>query len=187
MAEGHKGNLQAKDEQEIEQLTVENILKTIFYCRVHNYVEQIALIHTLRDKMSSEFSKVKLIVIDSVAFHFRRNFDDYATRSRLLGNASQALIEIAKEFNVAVVLMNQVTTKIVKGQAELVPALGETWGHSSTNRIMLYEKNGVRYAKLLKSPNRKKGEVPYTITEEGVRDFEVEEQEQQEQEMDCSE
>lgn len=141
--------------------------------------EQIALINVLRDKIhNKEFQNVKVIILDSVAFHFRRNFEDFAMRARLLGNMSQSLIEIAKQFNLAVVLMNQVTTKFVKGQAELVPALGETWGHASTNRIMLFERQGVRYARLLKSPNRKKAEVPYTITEEGVRDLDVEDEDE---------
>lgn len=82
------------------------------------------------------------------------------------GDATQArltrALQLAKQHKLAVVLMNQVTTKLTRGAgggeatATMVPALGETWGHASTNRIMLYEKFGVRYASLLKSPNRKK-------------------------------
>ena len=61
-------------------------------------------------------------------------------------------------------------------------------GHAATNRVMLYEKGGVRYAKLLKSPNRAKMEVRFQITEDGVRDVEDdmqhggEDQQQQEEE-----
>lgn len=168
--EVHKDGMDAAERQRVESITVESILNSIYYFRVHNYVEQIALVHVLRERIQNELKQVKLIVIDSIAFHFRRNFEDYAMRTRLLGNMSQTLIELAKDFNLAVVLMNQVTTKFGQGKvAELVPALGETWGHSSTNRIMLYEKNGTRFARLLKSPNRKKAEVPFQITEQGVR------------------
>lgn len=171
----HKEGMTPEECAKVDALTVESILSSIYYFRVHNYVEQIALIHVLRDKILKQMPLVKLVVIDSIAFHFRCSFDDYAMRTRLLGNMSQALIQIAKELNIAVVLMNQITTKIgADGKTELVPALGETWGHTSTNRIMLYEKGGVRYARLLKSPNRQKAEVPYQVTEEGIRSVSAE-------------
>jgi RAD51-like protein 2 len=82
---------------------------------------------------------------------------------------AQTLIGLAKEFGLAVVLMNQVTTKLERGKrAELVPALGETWGHSATNRIMLLEHRGVRWARLVKSPNMAKAEACYIVTEQGL-------------------
>lgn len=38
MVKGHQSQFTAKDEEEIANLSVENILKTIYYYRVHNYV-----------------------------------------------------------------------------------------------------------------------------------------------------
>ena len=38
--------------------------------------------------------------------------------------------------------MNQMTTKVSDVGSMLVPALGESWGHSCTNRIILYWKDG---------------------------------------------
>jgi RAD51-like protein 2 len=53
-----------------------------------------------------------------------------------------------------VVLMNQVTTKIDNtGGSTLVPALGQTWGHICTNRVILYWKDNKRFAHLSKSPS----------------------------------
>jgi RAD51-like protein 2 len=152
-----------------DEMSLETILSTIYYFRVHNFVEQIALVACLRDRIAQELKEVKLIVVDSIAFHFRRHFEDFSVRTRLLGTMAQTLISIAKEFDLAVVLMNQVTTKMERGKkAELVPALGETWGHSATNRIMLSETRGYRFARLLKSPNMAKGEAAYAITEKGL-------------------
>ncbi len=69
-------------------------MSSIYYFRVHHYIEQVALVNVLSERITRELPRVKLIVIDSVAFLFRRNFDDYAMRTRVLGNMSQTLIEV---------------------------------------------------------------------------------------------
>eukprot|EP01132_Coremiostelium_polycephalum_P005964 gene5964-7427_t len=88
--------------------------------------------------------KIKLIVIDSIAYPFRKEFSDLHLKTRLLLSLAQNLMNIAETFNLAIVLMNQVTTKITttnnnneQQQAPppqpttsiLVPALGENWAH----------------------------------------------------------
>ena len=68
-----------------------------------------------------------------------------------------------------VVLMNQVTTKITAHTAQLAPALGESWSHACTNRIILYWEDNQRMARLVKSPSQKGDTVPFIITEHGIR------------------
>ena len=65
---------------------------------------------------------------------------------------SQRLNELAHKQNVAVVLINQMTTKVeskseggtsssssfVGGHSRLVPALGESWAHAATHRVQLF-------------------------------------------------
>jgi len=46
--------------------------------------------------------QVKLIVVDSIAFHFRQDFDDYLLRSRLLNTLAQTFNMLAAKHNVAV-------------------------------------------------------------------------------------
>ena len=46
--------------------------------------------------------KVKLVVIDSIAFPFRHNFDDLSLRTRLLASLAQSCIKLAIDFNLAV-------------------------------------------------------------------------------------
>ncbi len=59
----------------------------------------------------------------------------------------------------------------------LAPALGESWAHACTNRIILDWTNvpgtqqKVRVARLLKSPFAKMGHAYYAITAQGVRDL----------------
>jgi len=90
-------------------------------------------------------------------------------RSRLLGNMAQSLMAIAEKHDLAVVFMNQVTTKMSGRSSHLAPALGESWSHASTNRIFLYWENEQRVAHLHKSPSRKPGTAQYDVTADGIR------------------
>ncbi|KAF7244488.1 hypothetical protein EYD10_09472 [Varanus komodoensis] len=83
--------------------------------------------------------RVRLIVIDGIAFPFRHDFQDLSLRTRLLNGLAQQLISIANDHTAAVVLTNQMTTRIGHGPSSLVPALARSatipvpvWGVSQT-------------------------------------------------------
>ena len=163
------------------------MLNKIFVYRVYDCTEQLAVNHTLPSFLQAH-PDVRVVVIDSVAFHFRHDYEELAQRTRLLTAYSQALTAMAQRFAVAVVLMNQVTTKFegngaVEGQVDetrggdgstLVPALGNSWAHACSARCMLYWDRGTRYARLIKSSNLPDLVVPYRITADGVTDLESE-------------
>ncbi|XP_039812824.1 DNA repair protein RAD51 homolog 3-like isoform X3 [Panicum virgatum] len=69
-----------------------------------------------------------------------------------------------------VVLLNQVTTKFTEGSFQLTLALGDSWSHSCTNRLILYWNGNDRYAYLDKSPSLPVASAPYAVTGKGVRD-----------------
>ncbi|XP_041456773.1 DNA repair protein RAD51 homolog 3-like [Lytechinus variegatus] len=156
------------DQTGMQGFNTEKILSGIHYFRCHNHVELIALVNLLPEFLSKN-PKVKLIVVDSIAFHFRHDFDDMSLRTRLLNGLAQNLIRIATQYNLAVVLTNQMTTKIGEGTSHLVPALGESWGHACTIRLILYWKQAQRFANLYKSPSKQEATVPFQITQAGVR------------------
>lgn len=81
-------------------VATDKILQSIHLFRIHDYVEQIAVIHTLPGFLD-QHPKVKLVVIDSIAFHFRHNFEDFALRSRLLNGIAQRLTQIATDREIA--------------------------------------------------------------------------------------
>jgi hypothetical protein len=51
-------------QDEVDALSVESVMSSIYYYRVHNYVEQIALINVLNHRIESEMPRVKLIIVD---------------------------------------------------------------------------------------------------------------------------
>ena len=82
-------------------LTLEGLLGGIHYYRVHDHIEQLALINLLPSIIAKN-PRIKIIAIDSIAFHFRHNFNDMALRNRLLNGMSQILSNIARKNDVAV-------------------------------------------------------------------------------------
>lgn len=151
-----------------EKMQPNNFLANIFYFRVCSYTEQIAVVNYL-EKFLEEQKDVKIVVIDSVTFHFRQDFDDLAMRTRVLGGLSLKLMKLAKRFSLAVVLLNQVTTKYTEGSFQLTLALGNTWSHSCTNRVILYWNGNERHAYIDKSPSLKSASAPFSVTSKGIR------------------
>ncbi|XP_072325993.1 DNA repair protein RAD51 homolog 3 [Scyliorhinus torazame] len=161
-----------QDEVQLEAaqaFSVSSILSRIYYFRCHDYVELLAQSHLLADFLA-EHPKVRIVVIDSIAFPFRHNLEDLSLRTRLLNGLAQQLIGMANDHGVAVVLTNQMTTRFGPVQSTLVPALGESWGHAATIRLILRWEGKLRFASLYKSPSQKEATVPYQITSVGFRD-----------------
>ncbi|KAI9324864.1 DNA repair protein rad51-like protein 3, r51h3,putative [Obelidium mucronatum] len=154
---------------------VSAILTNIRVYRVHDHIEQIALLHQL-ETVVQENPKIKLIVLDSIAFHFRQGFGDMGLRSRLLSTSAQILRKLAGTYSICVLVVNQMATKVVKvgnqDVSTLVPALGDSWGHACTNRVVLFWRQGVRQAMLVKSPNYPENTASYTIVTGGILDVE---------------
>ncbi|XP_017538016.1 DNA repair protein RAD51 homolog 3 isoform X1 [Pygocentrus nattereri] len=164
--------LLAEDEEQrkaLEEFTTEKILSGIFLVRCHGYADLLAEAYLLPDFLLKH-PEVQLVVIDSIAFPFRHDFDDLSQRTRLLSGLAQQLIQLATERSAAVVLTNQITTKVSNGQSKLVPALGESWGHAATQRLILRWDGAKRLASLFKSPSRKEATVEYQLTDQGFRD-----------------
>eukprot|EP00775_Hariotina_reticulata_P005997 gene5997-6235_t len=123
-------------------LSVDLLLSNILYFRVQHYTEQLAITRVLSTLLAAQ-PEVVLVVIDSITFHFRQDFKDAAQRARLLTGLAQQLAATAEQHQVAVVMMNQVVTRVADHKVDtdagasglssnsgswLAPALGEGWG-----------------------------------------------------------
>ena len=85
-----------------------SLLRKIHVYRAFDMTEQLATIKHL-PAFLREHPAVHLVIIDSVAYHFRRGFPDMAVRARMLTGLAQELLQLASEFHLAVVVTNQVS------------------------------------------------------------------------------
>jgi RAD51-like protein 2 len=183
-----------------QSMTRDRFLEGIQIFRVHDQTETIATINHLAAYLKLH-TKIRLVVIDSIAFHFRQDLSDTTARSRVLSSVAQTLNQLAYDHSLAVVVVNHVTTRFersssartgygggeageqdqelngsiaVSGMQRLVPALGEQWSHCITNRVMLHWHQGrERRASLVKSPSLPFASAPYCVCERGIRDVPV--------------
>ncbi len=154
----------------LAQFTEEAILDRFHLFRCHEITELLAVVESLPTYVKAH--GVKLVVIDSIAFHFRQDFKDMALRTAILAKMTSQLLNLAKSEQLAVVSVNQVTVKpdLASGVARLVPALGESYAHGCTTRVILRWERDVRMAYLYKSPRLPRGKARFTVTNGGLRD-----------------
>ena len=128
---------------------------------------------------------VKLVVVDSIAWHFRCGWEgDYLARTGVMFRIVQQLHSVAGKRGVAAVVTNHMTTRIENGtgSGEMVPALGDSWRSAVTCRmVMRYDRQeeggGGRSVELDKCPWSRTGRrARVVIREEGIRDIEEEEE-----------
>ena len=157
-------------EASLEDFTTERVLRGIYLFRCHEVTELLAVLETLGEFIA-ERPKIRLVVIDSVAFHFRQDFQDMALRTTILSKMTNRLMSIATSQQVAVVTVNQVTVKPqARGPARLVPALGESYAHACTTRVILSWENDERVAFITKSPRLAQAKARFVVTNDGIRD-----------------
>lgn len=185
--------------------TPESILDGIHIFRVHDEASQTCTLYNLPQFLQEQEEKgmpVKILVIDSLAFHYRvassigsssNKGGNFLSTTTSLTRMAAFLQELASEFDLAVVALNHLTNKIDKdrtgtnGGMKLVPALGESFAHSVTSRLMVdfynrhVSNNGglnshgdgvmdeVRTCSLIKSPHKPNGMALFTITDKGIR------------------
>jgi len=70
-----------------------------------------------------------------------------------------------------VVMTNQMTTMVgVDRPSQQIPALGETWAHVPTQRVILYWQGHQRHAVLYKSASNRQTDVCFQITVSMIND-----------------
>ncbi|ETK81105.1 hypothetical protein L915_13365 [Phytophthora nicotianae] len=156
-----------------DKLTRDDLLRGITYYRVHDFLEQMEILHSLPSYLQAN-AQCKLLVIDSVAFHFRHGFEDYGQRARALDELAAFLHGLATDFDLAVLLINHITTKSSSNDRQVSqerPALGESWTHSNANRVVFGWEANCRVARLIKSATLAHDSTTFEVSERGIRDM----------------
>ncbi|CAK8677422.1 unnamed protein product [Clavelina lepadiformis] len=171
MAESTVENLR-KRATEVKGLpTPDTFLSTIYLFRCQEAVQLLSVAHQLFDFIK-QHPTVKLIVVDSIA-HCLRSEEDSKTRLRFLHNLAEIFRKLSRDFHLAVVIINQVSTKLsasFHGTSSVIPALGAIWSNVPSVKLMLTKQNGRRLAIVYKSLTHPRRVVDYDITKDGFRD-----------------
>ena len=64
--------------------------------------------------------QVKVVILDSISFHFRQDFDDMALRTRVLGGMALKLMKLARKFGVAVRILSPHAFSVYVGPLRLI-------------------------------------------------------------------
>ncbi|KAJ3277053.1 DNA repair protein rad51c [Terramyces sp. JEL0728] len=101
-----EGSFMASRFSQIAQASVpdtdlETIMTNVTIAKIYSMQELLASINLLQECLEYDES-LKLIVIDSIAFHFRSFVSDLMERTRILNTIASKLRQLACEFNVAV-------------------------------------------------------------------------------------
>ncbi|OAF59879.2 Meiotic recombination protein dmc1 [Pseudogymnoascus destructans] len=137
--------------------------------------------YELLDVLAFNFcsGEYRLLVIDSVMALFRTDYSgrgELAERQQALGQFLKRLAALAEEFNVCVVMTNQVqsdpgASALFAGTDGRKPVGGHVLAHASTTRVLLRKGRGEeRVAKIIDSPNCPEREATYIITNGGISD-----------------
>jgi DNA repair protein RadA len=148
------------------------VLENILVARAYNSAHQELIVRELGDYLKD--GKYRLIVLDSAVAHYRAEYlgrSTLAERQQRLNLLMHQLLRIAENYNVAVVITNQVmTTPDMFFGDPTRPAGGHVVAHTVTYRIYLRKAGKNRIARIMDSPYHPEAEAVFTIDENGVSD-----------------
>ena len=152
------------------------VLDNILVARAYTHEQQFDLLVEIAARMAEE--SFRLLVVDSITSLFRVDFSgrgELSERQQKLGKMMNKLTKISEEFNVAVVITNQVMSDPGGGAMFVVdpkkPIGGHVIAHASTTRLYLRKGKGEqRIAKIYDSPNLPEAEATYAIDVGGIVD-----------------
>ncbi|KAK8825871.1 hypothetical protein WA577_001040 [Blastocystis sp. JDR] len=167
-------------------LNGDEVLDNILLARAYTHEQQMDIITAAAAKIVEDESPYHLLVvfraadntkiIDSITALFRVDYSgrgELAERQQKLGRHLSALKKLAEEFNVAVVIVNQVTADpgaaamFVKDSKK--PIGGNVIAHASTTRLFFKKGKGEqRICKVYDSPDLPENEATFAIGPQGI-------------------
>ena len=151
------------------------VLENIYVGKAFSVDQQLKLIKDADNYIVEK--NVRLVVIDSIASHFRTEYpgkDNLSARAQALMNHASLLYRFADAYDIAVVTTNQVIASMERylgGGTITEPSLGFAWGHRPQTRIFLTkQKRNLRLAKIIDSSELAEQEAIFAITANGIED-----------------
>jgi DNA repair protein RAD51 len=157
-------------------LNPEEVINNVFYARAYNSEHQNKLLIQACGLMAE--NKFALLIVDSATALYRTDYSgrgELSARQMSLGKFLRNLQKIADEFQVAVVITNQVVAQVdgntFGGCNDKKPIGGHIMAHAAQTRLYLRKGNKEnRICKVYDSPCLPESEATYTITDAGIDD-----------------
>jgi len=154
------------------------VLDNVLYSRAYTSEQQMEMLDFVCAKFHEEPGVFKLLIVDSIMALFRVDYSgrgELAERQQVLAQMMSKLQKISEEYNVAVLVTNQMTSDpgaTMSFQADpKKPIGGNIIAHASTTRISLRKGRGeTRIAKIYDSPDLPENEATFSITNGGLDD-----------------
>ncbi|KAL0481986.1 DNA repair protein RAD51 [Acrasis kona] len=153
-----------------------DVLDNISCARAMNSDHQEQLLVQAAAMMAEQ--RYALVVVDSCTALFRTDFSgrgELSARQIKLAQFLRTLSRIAAEFNVAVVMTNQVVAQVDGGMTFVAdpkkPIGGNIMAHAATTRLSLRKGRGdTRVCKVYDSPSLPENEATFGIYNDGISD-----------------
>lgn len=158
-------------------LNPEEVLDNIAYARAYNSDHQTALLAQASAMMAE--SRYAVLIVDSATALYRTDFSgrgELSARQMHLARFLRALLRLADEFGLAVLISNQVVAQVDGATAMFnadpkKPIGGNIMAHSSTTRLYLRKGRGEnRICKIYDSPCLPEAEAVFAILPDGIGD-----------------
>ncbi|KAL6585673.1 recombinase rad51 [Orobanche minor] len=152
------------------------VLENVAYARAHNTDQQSRLLLQAASMMMD--TRFALMIVDSATALYRTDFSgrgELSARQMHLAKFLRSLQKLADEFDVAVVITNQVVAQ-VDGSAmfagpQFKPIGGNIMAHATTTRLALRKGRGEeRICKVVSSPCLPEAEARFQIAVDGIAD-----------------
>ncbi|CAG8773250.1 24138_t:CDS:2, partial [Dentiscutata erythropus] len=155
----------------------QGVLDNIAVARAYNTDHQMSLLVQAAAMMTE--ARFALLIVDSVTALYRTDYSgrgELAARQMHLAKFLRALLRLADEFGVAVVITNQVVSSVdgnmlFPGATDKKPIGGNIIAHASTTRLSLRKGKGEgRLCKIYDSPCLPESEAHFRIGPGGIED-----------------
>nr|CAI5823502.1 unnamed protein product [Callosobruchus analis] len=134
-------------------------MENIHYVNIISADELLSCILLLDNYL--ERKNIRLIVIDSITQPLKTM--EVNARFEVLNRMFQQLRILSSQFDLAVILTNDLTVRFGEKDAIITPSFGDSFYHMVNSRILFSKNDSVFHAKLVKSVNKSQIEEDFCL------------------------
>jgi len=147
-----------------------DILRNILTYEARTSEQQIKIIPMIRKKLQK--GELALVIIDSLTALFRVEYngeENLARRQQMINRHLRDILSLAIEFDIPILVTNQVTGTLEKGEWKNIAVGGNIVAHGTTHRLEFMRDSGnLKIVTVRDSPNLPVDTAKFRITSEGL-------------------